>query len=86
MKVNKYHQYFKDYQTNIDALYANLSGANHTVLWSGNGYYIYQPIEAFILEEHDIFSDFDQPSKMFLKFDCLFNITLRSGSNKQYHY
>jgi hypothetical protein len=32
-----------------------------------DGYHIYQPIEAFILEEYDIFSDFDQPSKMFLK-------------------
>ena len=46
----------------------NLSCANPTVLWSGNGYHIYQPIEAFILEEYDIFSDFDQPSKVFLKF------------------
>ena len=46
----------------------NLSGANPTVLWSGNGYHIYQPIEAFILEEYNVFSDFVQPSKMFLKF------------------
>jgi hypothetical protein len=46
----------------------NLSGANPTVLWSGNGYHIYQPIDAFILEEYDIFSDFDLPSKVFLKF------------------
>jgi Primase X len=52
-----------------------LSGANPTVLWSGNGYHVYQPIEAFILEEYDIFSDFDQPSKRFLKFaeQCLSN-------------
>jgi hypothetical protein len=46
----------------------NLSGANPTVLWSGNGYHIYQPVDALILEEYNIFSDFDQPSKMFLKF------------------
>ena len=41
-----------------------------TVLWSGNGYHIYQPIEAFVLEEEEVFSrnEFDQPSKAFLKF------------------
>lgn len=40
-----------------------------TVLWSGNGYHIYQPIEAFVLEEEQVFtSEFDQPSKVFLKF------------------
>jgi hypothetical protein len=27
-----------------------------TVLWSGNGYHIYQPIEAFVLEQEEIFS------------------------------
>ncbi|MFZ0514567.1 MAG: DNA primase noncatalytic subunit PriX [Candidatus Nitrosopolaris sp.] len=51
--------------TNINE---KLAGAKPTVLWSGNGYHIYQPIDAFILEEYDIFSDFDQPSKAFLKF------------------
>jgi hypothetical protein len=46
----------------------NLSGANPTVLWSGNGYHIYQPIDALILEDYDIFAAFDEPSKTFLKF------------------
>ena len=48
-----------------------LSEAYPTVLWSGNGYHIYQPIEAFILEEEEVFSssnEFDQPSKEFLRF------------------
>jgi hypothetical protein len=45
-----------------------LFDANPTVLWTGNGYHIYQPIEAFVLEEEEVFSDFDQPSKAFLKF------------------
>jgi hypothetical protein len=45
-----------------------LAGANPTVLWSGNGYHIYQPIDAFILEEYDIFSQFVSPPKRFLKF------------------
>ena len=47
-----------------------LSEAYPTVIWSGNGYHIYQPIEAFILEEEEVFSsnEFDQPSKEFLRF------------------
>jgi hypothetical protein len=45
-----------------------LQGANSNVLWTGNGYHIYQPIDAFILDEENIFSKFDQPSKFFLKF------------------
>jgi hypothetical protein len=47
-----------------------LSEAYPTVLWSGNGYHIYQPIEAFVLEEEEVFSsnEFDQPSKAFLRF------------------
>ena len=46
-----------------------LLGANPTVLWTGNGYHIYQPMDAFILEEEEIFSSkFDQPSRSFLKF------------------
>ena len=29
-----------------------------TVLWTGNGYHIYQPVEGFILEEEDVFTKF----------------------------
>jgi hypothetical protein len=45
-----------------------LGGAEPTVLWSGNGYHVYQPIDAFVLEQYDIFSEFESPSKAFLKF------------------
>jgi hypothetical protein len=45
-----------------------LLGSNPTVLWTGNGYHIYQPIHAFILEQEEIFSKFNQPSKAFLRF------------------
>ena len=44
------------------------NGAQATVIWSGNGYHIYLPIEAFILEPESIFSEFEQPSKKFLRF------------------
>jgi hypothetical protein len=43
-------------------------GGYPTVIWSGNGYHVYQPIEAFPLEQKDTFSDFDKPSKTFLRF------------------
>lgn len=47
---------------------SNILGAKcPTVLWSGNGYHIYQPLEAFLLEQEELFaSKSDEPSKEFL--------------------
>jgi Primase X len=45
-----------------------LDGGKPTVVWSGNGFHIYQPVEAIVLELEEVFSKFDQPSKKFLKF------------------
>ena len=42
--------------------------AEPTVLWSGNGFHVYLPIGAFVLEQEEVFAKFDQPSKKFLKF------------------
>lgn len=39
-----------------------------TVLFTGGGYHIYQPIEAVILENISDFNPFDYPSQQFLKF------------------
>jgi non-catalytic primase subunit PriX-like protein len=39
-----------------------------TVLLTGGGYHIYQPIDAFVLEEFDFFNEFENPSKQFLRF------------------
>jgi hypothetical protein len=33
-------------------------GGNPTVLWTGNGYHIYQPVSGFILEEYETFHEF----------------------------
>ena len=33
-----------------------------TVLWTGNGYHIYEPMEGFILEEEEVFAKFVDPS------------------------
>jgi hypothetical protein len=32
--------------------------AHPTVLWTGNGYHIYQPVAGFILEEEEVFAKF----------------------------
>jgi hypothetical protein len=46
-----------------------LDGAHPTILWSGNGYHLYQPINAeFPLEQNETFSRFNQPSIQFLRF------------------
>ena len=46
----------------------NKLGGYPTVIWSGNGYHLYQPIEAFILEEQQTFCKFKQPSRRLLQF------------------
>jgi hypothetical protein len=43
-------------------------GGNPTVLWTGNGYHIYQPMEAQILEDLVQFDQFQKPSLSFLRF------------------
>jgi hypothetical protein len=59
-----------------------LNGAHPTVLWSGNGYHIYLPINSFVLEEIDIFNKFENPSNRFLKFAELY---LSNGKADQSH-
>ncbi len=43
-------------------------GAYPTVIWSGNGYHIYLPIQNFVLENVVEFAKFDRPSVQFLRF------------------
>jgi hypothetical protein len=45
-------------------------GGVPSVVWSGNGYHVYQPIDVFILEEQEIFSSekFEQPSRRLIQF------------------
>jgi len=46
-----------------------LGAKSPTILWSGNGYHIYQPIEAFPLEQEQLFiSKSAEPSREFLQF------------------
>jgi hypothetical protein len=41
----------------------DILGGYPTVLWIGNGYHIYQPLEGFVLEEVDIFAEFVAPNE-----------------------
>jgi hypothetical protein len=43
-------------------------GSEPTVLWSGNGYHVYLPFNAFVLEQEEVFANFGEPSKKFLRF------------------
>jgi hypothetical protein len=56
-------------------------GAEPTVLWTGNGYHIYLPINAFVLEQEEIFARFDQPSKKFLRFAARYLSSYKSDPN-----
>ena len=47
-------------------------GGKPTVLWSGSGVHICQPVQAIILEQESKFAQFDQPSQTFLKFAAQF--------------
>jgi len=38
-----------------------------TVLWTGNGYHIYLPVSAFILELESICAGFEEPSRRFIQ-------------------
>jgi hypothetical protein len=68
-------------------------GGNPTVLWTGNGYHIYQPVSGFVLEEYETFYEFTKHfdkdlTSMFIQFaeeyftdytaDRLHNPTVRS--------
>ena len=44
------------------------TAVNPTVIWSGHGYHIYLPVEAFLLEEESEFARFGYPSRKFIQF------------------
>jgi hypothetical protein len=50
-------------------------GGSPSVNWSGHGYHIYQPVNAFIMEEESEFNKFERPSRRFIQFaeQCLSN-------------
>ncbi|MGC1133800.1 MAG: DNA primase noncatalytic subunit PriX [Nitrososphaeraceae archaeon] len=61
----------KDFELSIDKILNKtltkindvFYGSHPTVLWTGNGYHIYQPVHGFILEEIDRFESLSDPFK-----------------------
>jgi hypothetical protein len=53
----------KTLRKTLDKMNKVLHGAHPTVLWTGGGYHIYQPIHGFVLEEIDRFECLVNPSK-----------------------
>jgi hypothetical protein len=45
-----------------------LDDAHPTVLWTGNGYHVLQPVDRIVLEEIKDFNEFVQPSIKLLRF------------------
>jgi hypothetical protein len=56
-------------------------GGKPSVLWSGNGVHICQPVEAVVLEQESQFAQFDQPSQTSLKFAAQFLSNHKSDTN-----
>jgi hypothetical protein len=49
------------------------------VLWTRNGYHIYVPVAAPILELESIFARFEEPSRRFIRWTEQFLINVRRG-------
>jgi hypothetical protein len=56
-------------------------GGKPTVLWSGNGVHIWQPVESIVFEQESKFAQFDQPSQTFLRFAAQFLSNHKSDTN-----
>ena len=70
----------------LDRIYGLLK-FKPTVLWTGNGYHIYLPIKAFVLEEEQLFASFVEPgepdlSTKFMRFAEQF---FTNGKHDQQH-
>jgi hypothetical protein len=52
-----------------------------SILWSGNGIHICQPVEAIVLEQESKFAEFNQPSQTFLKLAARFLSNHKSDTN-----
>jgi hypothetical protein len=56
-------------------------GGKPTVLWSGNGVHICQPVKAILLEQESKFAQFGKPSQTFLRFAAQFLSDHKSDTN-----
>ena len=54
---------YKTLRKTLNKINGVFHGAQPTVLWTGGGYHIYQPVRGFVLEEIDRFACFIDPNK-----------------------
>jgi hypothetical protein len=52
-----------------------------SILWSGNGVHICQPVESAVFEKESKFAQFDRPSQTFLRFGAQFLSNHKSDTN-----
>jgi hypothetical protein len=74
----------RDFWLAVTKTYENIKkilGGSPTILWTGKGVHIYQPIDAFVLESESIFSDYSRVSEKFLKFAEWYLSGSRADSN-----
>jgi Primase X len=65
----------KEFWTAVEQTSKNIErilGEKPSILWSGNGVHICQPVEAVVLEQESKFAQFEQPSQTFLRFAAQF--------------
>jgi hypothetical protein len=58
----------KSLKNTLKKIEESFPGTQPTVTWTGSGYHVYVLINAFVLEEENIFSKFSRPSLEFLRF------------------
>jgi hypothetical protein len=74
----------KEFWSAVDQTCKNIDqtlGGKPTVLWSGNGVHVCQPVEAIVLEQESKFALFDQPSQTFLRFAAQLLSNHKSDTN-----
>jgi len=57
----------KALKNTLKSIKEKIGDISPTVLWTGNGYHIYLPVTAFILELESLFAEFENPSRKFIR-------------------
>jgi hypothetical protein len=58
----------KSLKNTLKKIEESFPGTQPSVIWTGSGYHVYVLIDAFVLEEQNIFNKFSRPSLEFLRF------------------
>jgi hypothetical protein len=67
IKFRNEKQLLKTLNQTVENIQKDISGVP-MILYTGNGYHIYQPVELPVLEQESIFARFDKPSTEFIRY------------------